>query len=54
MIANRRGDCQTWATNGIPTYCYRFNTIPAGLDWTTGVTHFQEVAFVFDSTGGLG
>lgn len=54
MIANRRGTCETWAANGIDAYCYRFNTIPAGLDWETGVTHFQEVAFVFDNTDGLG
>ena len=54
MIANRRGACEAWAANGLPAYCYRFDTIPAGLDWTTGVTHFQEVAFVFDNTMGLG
>lgn len=54
MIANRRGTCQTWAAAGVPAYCYRFNTIPAGINWETGVTHFQEVAFVFDNTMGLG
>ena len=54
MIANRRGTCQTWAANNVPAYCYRFNTIPAGVPWTTGVTHFQEVAFVFDNTMGFG
>ena len=51
MIANRRGACQTWAANGIDAYCYRFNIIPAGLPF---VTHFQEVAFVFDNTNGYG
>ncbi len=54
MIANRRGACETWAANGIPAYCYRFNTIPAGIPWETGVTHFQEVAFVFDNIHGYG
>ena len=54
MIANRRGAVETWAANGIPAYSYRFNTIPAGLSSLTGVTHFQEVAFVFDNTQGLG
>lgn len=54
MIANRRGACQTWAANGVDAYCYRFNTIPNGVPWTTGVTHFQEVAFVFDNVNGLG
>ena len=54
MIANRRGACEAWAANGIPAYCYRFNTIPAGVPWEAGVTHFQEVAFVFDNIHGLG
>ena len=54
MIANRRGACQTWAANGVPAYCYRFNTVPAGLPPLIGVTHFQEVAFVFDNIHGLG
>ena len=26
MIANRRGACETWAANGLPAYCYRFNS----------------------------
>jgi carboxylesterase type B len=54
MIANRRGACETWTANGVPAYSYRFNTIPNGIPFTTGVTHFQEVAFVFDNTQGLG
>ncbi|KAK5120499.1 hypothetical protein LTR85_006154 [Meristemomyces frigidus] len=54
MIANRRGACEAWTANGVPAYSYRFNTIPAGLPWEIGVTHFQEVAFVFDNTNGLG
>nr|POE47472.1 lipase 3 [Quercus suber] len=54
MVANRRGTCETWAKHGLAAYCYRFNTIPAGLPWYVGVTHFQEVAFVFDNTAGLG
>lgn len=54
MIGNRRGACEAWAANGVPAYSYRFNTIPAGLTWETGVTHFQEVAFVFDNIHGLG
>ncbi|KAH9835521.1 Type-B carboxylesterase lipase family [Teratosphaeria destructans] len=54
MIANRRGTVETWAANGVPAYSYRFNTIPAGIAWDVGVTHFQEVAFVFDNTQGLG
>ena len=54
MIANRRGACETWTKWGVPAYSYRFDTIPAGLPWYVGVTHFQEVAFVFDNTDGLG
>ncbi|KXT06800.1 hypothetical protein AC578_7089 [Pseudocercospora eumusae] len=54
MIANRRGTVETWAANGVPAYSYRFNTIPTGVPFTIGVTHFQEVAFVFDNTQGLG
>lgn len=54
MIANRRGACEAWAAAGIPAYCYRFNTRPAGVPWTYGVPHFQEVAFVFDNTQGIG
>jgi carboxylesterase type B len=54
MIANRRGACETWTANGVPAYSYRFNTIPNGIPFTVGVTHFQEVAFVFDNTQGLG
>ncbi|KAF2652181.1 alpha/beta-hydrolase [Lophiostoma macrostomum CBS 122681] len=54
MIAPRRATCQAWSAAGLAAYCYRFNTIPAGLPPTVGVTHFQEVAFVFDNTAGLG
>ena len=54
MIANRRGTCEAWARAGVPAYCYRFDTIPNGIPWYSGVGHFQEVAFVFDNTDGLG
>ncbi|KAI9691724.1 MAG: hypothetical protein M1822_007796 [Bathelium mastoideum] len=54
MIAPRRYTCEQWATFNLSAYCYRFNAIPTGIPWTSGVTHFQEVAFVFDNTNGLG
>jgi carboxylesterase type B len=54
FIANRRLACQTWAAAGVPAYCYRFNAIPAGLDALLGVTHFQEIGFVFFNTLGVG
>jgi carboxylesterase type B len=54
FIANRRGTCQAWAARGLAAYSYRFNTLPAGLPRCIGVTHFQEVAFVFNNTRGIG
>jgi carboxylesterase type B len=54
FIALRRLTCQTWAAAGIPAYCYRFNAIPAGIPPTIGVTHFQEVSFVFLNLMGVG
>jgi carboxylesterase type B len=54
FIANRRLTCQTWAAANVSAYCYRFNAIPAGLPAALGVTHFQEVAFVFNNLQGVG
>ncbi|KAG9192082.1 hypothetical protein G6011_10816 [Alternaria panax] len=54
FIANRRLTCQTWAAANVSAYCYRFNAIPAGLPAAVGVTHFQEVAFVFLNLQGVG
>ena len=49
--ANRRLTCETWAADGVPAYCYRFNAQPAGIPV---VAHFQEVAFVFYNIQGYG
>ena len=38
----------------MPAYCYRFNAIPAGISYYVGVTHFQEVAFIFLDLEGYG
>ena len=54
MIAPRRKTCQTWASNSLAAYCYRFNTMPNGLPDFIGVTHFQEVAWVFNNKQGIG
>ncbi len=54
FIAARRYVAQVWAKAGLNAYCYRFNTLPTGLPPVIGVTHFQEVAWVFDNTVGLG
>ncbi|KAF2451877.1 alpha/beta-hydrolase [Karstenula rhodostoma CBS 690.94] len=54
FIAHRRKTCETWAAAGLSAYCYRFNAIPAGLVPQVGVSHFQEVAFVFNNIVGSG
>lgn len=54
FIGPRRLTCQTWAAAGLDAYCYRFNGYPDGLTAYTGVTHFQEIGFVFDNIMGVG
>jgi carboxylesterase type B len=54
FIANRRLTCQTWATAGVPAYCYRFNALTANTPPEIGVTHFQEISFVFLNLDGVG
>lgn len=54
FIAARRLTCATWAAAGIPAYCYRFNAITANVSPVIAVTHFQEVAFVFNNILGVG
>jgi acetylcholinesterase len=45
---------ETWAAAGLDAYSYRFNAIPNGLSYFSGVTHFQEVSFVFYNLLGEG
>lgn len=52
--APRRVWAQAWAAAGLPTYTYGFNVLSTGIQPIVGSTHFQEVAFVFDNTQGLG
>jgi carboxylesterase type B len=54
FIAPRRKTCETWAAANLTAYCYRFNAIPAGIPPAIGVTHFQEVSFVFNNVMGVG
>ncbi|KAL2061423.1 hypothetical protein VTL71DRAFT_7696 [Oculimacula yallundae] len=54
FIAGRRLTCQTWASAGLPAYCYRFNAIPSSLSWPLQATHFAENAFVFANLEGVG
>jgi cholinesterase len=52
--APRRLVSQSWAAQNVSVWTYHFNVWVSGLDAETGVTHFQEVVFVFDNTNGLG
>ena len=54
MHAPRRFTSQIWAANNLSAYAYYFDVLVHGLPPTVGSTHFQEVAFVFDNTGGRG
>ncbi|KAF9251790.1 hypothetical protein DTO013E5_3782 [Penicillium roqueforti] len=54
MHANRRRQCEAWAETSTPAYCYRFNVHSADTPLLSGVTHFEEVAFVFHNIAGLG
>lgn len=55
FIAGRRITAESWAAHNATVYSYRFDTVPADLDpLTLGAAHFQEVAFVFGDTQGLG
>ncbi|KAK8016798.1 carboxylesterase family protein [Apiospora rasikravindrae] len=52
--APRRAWAEAWAASGLPTYTYSFNVLSTGIEPIVGSTHFQEVAYVFDNTAGLG
>ncbi|KAF3767925.1 hypothetical protein M406DRAFT_61678 [Cryphonectria parasitica EP155] len=52
--APRRLISQTYARYNVSSWSYHFNVLVHGLPAATGATHFQEVAFVFDNTQGLG
>lgn len=52
--AKRRFTAQSWAKAGVDVYSYRFNVLANGVPYIQGSPHFQEVAFVFYNTEGLG
>ncbi|PSS00666.1 triacylglycerol lipase [Coniella lustricola] len=53
--APRRLISQTYARFNVSSWSYVFNVLVHGLSPVAdGATHFQEVAFVFDNTQGLG
>ncbi|OQE38381.1 hypothetical protein PENCOP_c008G00547 [Penicillium coprophilum] len=54
MHANRRRQCEAWAETSTPAYCYRFDVRSADVPPLSGVTHFEEVSFVFHNIAGLG
>lgn len=54
MLAGRRFSTQAWTNHSVPSYAYCFNVFPNGYTDVQGVTHYAEVAFVFDNTLGLG
>jgi carboxylesterase type B len=52
--ATRRLAALSWAAQNATCYTYYFDVLVNGQPYTTGSTHFQEVAFVFYNTEGYG
>lgn len=52
--AGRRHLAESYAGAGLCVYSYLWNVYVNGIAAIYGATHFQEVAFVFDNTEGLG
>lgn len=50
----RRRASIAWSDASLPSYAYMFDVTVNGMPNYIGATHFQEVAFVFDNTQGLG
>ncbi|WYZ39067.1 hypothetical protein EsH8_III_000981 [Colletotrichum jinshuiense] len=50
----RRYFARRWAAANQTVYSYNFNVLVNGMAPVQGVNHFQEVAFVFNNTDGLG
>lgn len=50
----RREAVHSFSKRNNTVFSYRFNVLPAGLGAATGVTHFQEVAWVFNNIDGAG
>lgn len=54
MHAARRLASQSWAKHNATAYSYHFNVLVNGIDAEVASAHYNEVAFVFDNTLGLG
>ncbi|KPM41497.1 hypothetical protein AK830_g5082 [Neonectria ditissima] len=52
--AARRLVTRSWASSGVPVWSYHWNVIVKGISPADGVTHFQEVVFVFNNVDGQG
>ncbi|KAI1862704.1 uncharacterized protein JN550_010041 [Neoarthrinium moseri] len=52
--AGRRLTAESYAGASLPVFSYMWNVYVNGIAAIYGATHFQEVAFVFDNTQGLG
>ncbi|KAK1144454.1 hypothetical protein N8T08_005326 [Aspergillus melleus] len=53
--APKRYSARMWAHHGAPVYSYRFDIVPNGISpEVLGVCHFQDVAFTFQNTLGVG
>ncbi|KAJ5691704.1 hypothetical protein N7488_012439 [Penicillium malachiteum] len=52
--APRRLISHTWAKFGLKSWSYHWDVLVNGESPAMGATHFQEVAFVFDNTEGMG
>lgn len=50
----RRRASIAWSAAGLPSWSYVFDVTVNGVPDYVGATHFQEVAFVFDNTDGVG
>ncbi|OGM48732.1 neuroligin [Aspergillus bombycis] len=53
--APKRYCAQMWAESGTPVYSYLFAVIPNGVSpQVLGAAHFQDIAFVFSNSEGVG
>lgn len=52
--AARRLTTQSWAEHNVPVWSYHWNVLVKGIAPPLGVTHFQEVVFVFNNVDGQG
>lgn len=53
--AGRRYATEIWRAYGVPSYSYRFDAVPNGIDpMILGAAHFQEIPFVFRNLNNVG